>query len=95
MFDHSIALLEGKMRIFKLIAGTAHSKTERDGAGKHLDNMTHAIAVLKAAGEIDKRETIAFLRWAEEQPIGDTKLNAWRPLVAIYGLIEALPEVKE
>jgi hypothetical protein len=66
MFDHSIALLEGKMRIFKLIAGTAHSKTERDGAGKHLDNMTHAIAVLK--------------------------LDVRKQLVAIYGLIEALPE---
>ena len=75
--------------------------TFRNGRPEHLDmpydapdQLESAAAVLKAAGEVDKPEMSAFLRWVEEQPTGETELDVRKQLVAIYGLIEALPEVK-
>ena len=85
MFDHAIALLEEA-----LFATTMRGKEE--GRAERMNDYAHAVAVLKAAGAVDKAKaaTMMFL-------VGRTLDDEFEDCIIagqIRRLIEALPEVK-
>jgi len=82
MFDHSIRTLKESIRFF---AGLGFEE------GVEAKDLAHAIAVLKAAGEMDKRECLLWISRIEPLPVAHYSEGAGQ----IRRLIESLPEVKD
>ena len=87
MFEYSVALLSALASCLQ-----DHAKDPKM-AEENISDMTHAVAVLKAAGEIkDKRAVLSFLKYLDASILLSSDNH--KDFNRLLALIEALLEVK-
>jgi hypothetical protein len=87
MFDHTIALLEGALFGIQNLPPTLRQK-----GAERIAEHAHAVAVLKAAGEIkDKKALLNALEMLTRCAV-EPEIAYFPEIKQIEALIEALPE---